>query len=294
MTNLENQVVIITGTSSGFGKQATKDFAAKGAKVFATMRNTSTKNADNKTELESYSSNISVVEMDVTNDNSVTEAINGILSKEEKVDILINNAGIMYIGVTEAQSVTQAHEQMNTNYYGAIRVMQAVLPNMRKLGKGLIINTTSVVGRVAFPFGGTYNASKFALEAYSQCLKYEVASKGVEVVLVEPGPFGTGLIAGGQEEDRTEVLAENQDLAEMRANMMNGFDQFLSGEEAPKLQDVVDAYVKLAEMEHGTRPTRTVVGLDYGVVKINELTQPIQDGNLKDMGFDFMLETKVN
>lgn len=294
MTNLENQVVIITGTSSGFGKQAAKDFATKGAKVFATMRNTSTKNASNKAELEAYSSNILVVEMDVTDDNSVKEAINGILAKEEKVDILINNAGIMYIGVTETHSVAQAHEQMNTNYYGAIRVMQAVLPNMRKAGKGLIINTTSVVGRVVFPFGGTYNASKFALEAYSQCLKYEVASKGVEVVLVEPGPFGTGLIAAGKEEARTEILAENQDLAEMRANMMNGFDQFLSGEEAPKLQDVVDAYIKLAEMEHGTRPTRTVVGLDYGAVKINELTQPIQDENLKDMGFDFMLETKVN
>ena len=113
--------VIITGSSSGFGLKAVKDFADKGNKVFATMRNPNGKNLKVKTELEEYSSNIKVVDMDVTNDMSVTNAMNTIFSEAENIDILINNAGIMYIGITEAYSVEQAKFQMETNYFGAIK-----------------------------------------------------------------------------------------------------------------------------------------------------------------------------
>ena len=132
--------IIITGSSSGFGLKAAKDFADKGYKVFATMRNPSGKNASKKAELEGHSAHITVVDMDVTDDASVQQAIGGIIAVEGKVDVLINNAGIMFLGITEAFSVDQAHEQMNANYYSAIRTMQAVLPAMRKAGSGLIIN----------------------------------------------------------------------------------------------------------------------------------------------------------
>jgi NADP-dependent 3-hydroxy acid dehydrogenase YdfG len=125
--------VIITGSSSGFGLKAVKDFADKGNKVFATMRNPEWKKRKVKKELEAYSSHIKVVDMDVTNDTSVKEAMNTIFSEAGNIDILINNAGIMYIGITEAYSVEQAKFQMETNYFGAIRTMQAVLPSMRKL-----------------------------------------------------------------------------------------------------------------------------------------------------------------
>ncbi|WP_158278631.1 SDR family oxidoreductase [Rhodohalobacter mucosus] len=285
--------VIITGSSSGFGLQAAKDFADKGYYVFATMRNPGGKNASVKAELEEHSAQIKVVEMDVTDDSSVQSAFADILAEEGKVDILINNAGIMYVGVTEAYSVEQAHQQMNTNYYGIIRVTQAVLPTMRKAGKGLIINTTSVAGRVSWPFFGTYNATKFAVEGYSQALKYEVAPKGIEVVLVEPGPFGTGLIGSIQPEERTEVVAEYSELNQIKTGMIQQFEHFLNTPDAPQPQLVVDAYLDLAEMERGTRPTRTVVGLDYGAFKMNELTQPLQDEVLNSLQLEFMLETKV-
>ena len=144
--------VIITGSSSGFGLKAAKDFADKGYKVFATMRNPNGKNATIKADLENHSTNIKVVEMEVTNDASVQNAIANILAEVGNVDILINNAGIMYLGITEAFSVAQAHEQMETNFYGAMRTIQAVLPSMRKAGSGLIINTTSLVGRMSPPF----------------------------------------------------------------------------------------------------------------------------------------------
>ena len=124
--------IVITGSSSGFGLKAAKDFADKGYKVFATMRKPEGKNAEKKAELESHSNSIKVVDLDVTNDASVKQAIEGILSEEGQIDILINNAGIMFLGITEAFSVKQAQIQMEVNYYGAIRTMQAVLPAMRQ------------------------------------------------------------------------------------------------------------------------------------------------------------------
>lgn len=281
--------IIITGSSSGFGLKAAKDFADKGNKVFATMRNPNGKNATAKADLESHSTKIKVVDMDVTNDASVKEAMSTIIAEAGNVDILINNAGIMYLGITEAFSIEQAKFQMETNYFGAIRVMQAILPSMRKAGSGLIINTSSLVGRMSPPFFGTYTATKHALEGYSQALRYEVSPFGVDVVLVEPGPFGTGLLASGQAPAHNEVLETYGELAGVPSAMGESFVQMLQSEDAPDPQWVVDTYLKLAELPFGSRPTRTVVGLTWGTDKINELTQPIQDGILKEMQLDSVL-----
>ncbi|WP_127139969.1 SDR family oxidoreductase [Flagellimonas marinaquae] len=281
--------IIITGSSNGFGLKAAKDFADKGYKVFATMRNPSGKNANAKAELESHSTHIKVVDMDVTNDASVKEAISTILTEAGNIDILINNAGIMYLGITEAFSVAQAKFQMETNYFGAIRVMQAVLPSMRKAGSGLIINTSSLVGRMSPPFFGTYTATKHALEGYSQALRYEVSPFGVDIVLVEPGPFGTGLLASGQAPAHSEVLATYGELAGVPSAMGENFAQMLQSKDAPDPQWVVDAYLKLADLPFGSRPTRTVVGITWGTDEINNLTQPIQDRILKEMQLEEVL-----
>jgi NAD(P)-dependent dehydrogenase (short-subunit alcohol dehydrogenase family) len=281
--------IIITGSSNGFGLKAAKDFADKGNKVYATMRNPNGKNANAKADLESHSTNIKVVDMDVTDEASVKEAMATILAEAGSVDVLINNAGIMYLGITEAFSVEQAKFQMETNYFGAIRVMQAVLPSMRKAGSGLIINTSSLVGRMSPPFFGTYNATKHALEGYSQALRYEVSPFGVDVVMVEPGPFGTGLLASGQAPAHNEVLETYGELAGVPTAMGENFAQMLQSEDAPDPQWVVDAYLKLAEIPFGKRPTRTVVGITWGVDEINELTQPIQDRVLKEMQLDSVL-----
>ncbi|MBG7611312.1 SDR family oxidoreductase [Polaribacter sp. BAL334] len=281
--------IIITGSSNGFGLKAAKDFADKGYQVFATMRNPYGKNSDAKAELENHSTLIKVVDMDVTNDESVKKAMSNILVEAGNIDILINNAGIMYLGITEAFSVEQAKFQMETNYFGAIRVIQAVLPSMRKSGSGLVINTSSLVGRMSPPFFGTYTATKHALEGYSQALRYEVSPFGVDIVLVEPGPFGTGLLASGQAPAHSEVLATYGELAGVPSAMGENFAQMLQSEDAPDPQWVVDAYLKLAETPFGSRPTRTVVGITWGVDEINELTQPIQDRVLKEMQLENIL-----
>jgi len=282
------RTVVITGASSGFGAAAVRAFADRGDRVWGTMREAEGSNAAKKTELEAHSPRIAIVEMDVTGDTSVTEGFARILA-EGPVDILINNAGIMYIGMTEAYSVAQAHEQMDTNYFGAIRAMQAVLPSMRAAGSGLIINTSSIAGRVSVPFFGTYCATKHALEAYSQSLRYEVAPFGIDVALVEPGPFPSNLLAAGKPPAREDVLASYGDLRTVPATMISGFADMLASDAAPDPQLVVDAYLALADAARGRRPTRTVVGITWGVDEMNAFAQPRQDALLKEMRLDTVL-----
>ena len=282
------RTVVITGASSGFGEGAVRAFAARGYRVWGTMRDTAGRNAGKIAALQAISRKVSIVEMDMADDASVADGFATILAAGP-VDILINNAGIMYIGLTEAFSVAQAREQMETNYFGAIRAMQAVLPGMRAAGKGLIINTSSLVGRVSPPFFGSYSATKHALEGYSQAVRYEVSPFGVDVVIVEPGPFGTGLLGAGKSPARDDVAASYGDLAGIPAAMGAHFAQLLSSDGAPDPQWVVDAYLKLAEMPQGKRPTRTVVGMTWGVDQINAQTQPLQDAILKEMQLDAVL-----
>lgn len=278
-----NKVVVITGCSSGFGEGAVKAFADKGHRVWGTLRDATGRNAAKKAALEAYSPLVSVIDMDMADDGSVLAGFAHILA-QGPVDVLINNAGIMYLGITEAFSIAQAKEQMETNYFGVIRACQAVLPAMRAARSGLIINCSSIVGGVSPPFFSTYSATKWALEAYTQGLRYEVSPFGIDVAIVQPGPFGTGLLAGGKAPERHDVLASYGELADAPVAMGQFFATFLQSEEAPKPQLVVDAYVALADMPAGKRPTRTVVGIDWGVNQINAAVQPIQDATLEQMG----------
>ena len=283
-----NKVVVITGCSSGFGESAVKAFADKGYRVWGTLRDAQGRNAAKRAALESYSNQVTVIDMDVTDDASVAAAFGRILA-EGPVDVLINNAGVMYLGITEAFTIGQAKEQMETNYFGAIRTMQAVLPSMRAAKSGLIINTSSLVGEISPPFFSTYSATKHALEGYVQGLRYEVSPFGIDVAIVQPGPFGTGLLAGGQAPARRDVLTSYGDLAGVPAAIGEHFANFLQSEEAPNPQLVVDAYLALADMPSGKRPTRTVVGIAWGVDEINASKQPLQDRILKEMQLEGVL-----
>ena len=190
--------VVITGSSSGFGYLTTLTLARKGYKVWATMRNPNGKNAHKKNDLLAIADreqlNIEVIELDVTKDASVSNAINKIIESDGKIDNLVNNAGVMFVGITEAYSIEQAKQQFDINFFGILRTIKSVAPHMRKAGKGFITNVTSLAGRLTFPYFGIYAASKHAVEAYSQALRYEMSPFGIEVSIVEPGPFGTGLL----------------------------------------------------------------------------------------------------
>ncbi|MEL6659874.1 MAG: SDR family oxidoreductase [Bacteroidota bacterium] len=279
--------VIITGSSSGFGLLAAKTIAQNGHKVWASMRNTNGKNAERKAELEKLATAenlpLKVLELDVTSDASVQEAINTVVQEDGKIDVLINNAGVMFVGITEAYGMEQIKTQMDVNFYGAVRTIKAALPHMRSAGDGLIINTSSLAGRLSFPYFGVYNASKFALEGYSHALRFELAPFGVEVSIVEPGPFGTNLLYSGPKETDSSVLDSYQDFKEVPAAMLKNFEGFFSTEDAPNPQIVADDYLRLINNPKGQRPARVVSGIDYGVIQYNNAVQPIEESLIKDV-----------
>ena len=278
--------VVITGSSSGFGYLSALTLARKGYAVWATMRNVDGKNAEKKESLLNIAAaeglNISVLELDVTSDTSVTKAIEQIVATDGKIDHLINNAGYMFVGITEAYSIQQAQDQFDTNFFVILRTTKAVAPYMRKQGEGLIVNVTSLAGRLSFPYFGIYCASKYAVEAYSQALRYELAPFGVEVSLVEPGPFATNLLFSGPEEVDKGVLEAYGEFKYVPNAMLKNFEGFFQTDEAPSPQLVADDILSLVEAQKGERVERIVSGIDYGVVELNKRVAPIQEALIRD------------
>jgi NAD(P)-dependent dehydrogenase (short-subunit alcohol dehydrogenase family) len=174
-------VVFITGVSSGLGKACAAELSAAGYSVYGTSR---------KPALEKLP--YTVVPMDVTDEQSVTRAINEVIGREGKIDVLLNNAGMGIGGALENFSAQEAQIQFDTNFFGMARVISAVLPFMRARKSGKIINVSSVGGLMGLPFQGHYSAAKFAVEGYSEALSMEVRSFNISVVVVNPGDFKTG------------------------------------------------------------------------------------------------------
>ena len=184
--------VLITGCSSGFGKLAALHFARKGDTVYASMRNTS-KGKELEEARDAESLKIELLELDVTDDASVSAAIGKVIGEAGQIDVLVNNAGIGAHGPIEETDDDEAKEIFETNFFGVLRVIRAALPHMREKKAGTIANVSSLAGRVGPPFDGIYAASKFALEAMSEALSYEVHPFGIRVLLVEPGGFETNI-----------------------------------------------------------------------------------------------------
>jgi NAD(P)-dependent dehydrogenase (short-subunit alcohol dehydrogenase family) len=182
--------VLITGCASGFGKLAALHFANQGDTVFATMRDTS-RGADLAREAESLP--IEILQIDVNDDASVAAGVQQVVDKAGRIDVLVNNAGIGHRGPIEETDDAEAKEVFETNFFGALRMTRAVVPQMRKQGGGRIINVSSLAAVVTPPFDGIYSASKKALEAASEALYYEVSPFGIKVSCVEPGGFQTNI-----------------------------------------------------------------------------------------------------
>ena len=253
-----SKVVLVTGSSSGFGELTTHSLSKAGYTVYATMRNVNGKNSAKAAELGALNG-VNILDLDVTNQNSIESAVNTILSKEEKIDVLVNNAGIGSGGYTEPFSATEFQKVFDVNVFGVQRLMNAVLPSMRKNRNGLIINVSSVMGRMVIPYAGAYTASKWAVEGLSESYKYELAPTGIDIAIVEPGGFGTNFLRGmitASDEERVNSYGE---LNSVPQQMWDGFAKFLNGENAPNPQEVADAIINLIEMPDGKRPLRTVV-----------------------------------
>ena len=277
-----SKTVLITGASSGFGRVAAETLARAGHRVFASMRDVADRNRPHAKALRAKG--IHVVELDVTDDASVERGVAEVFAQAERLDVLVNNAGIGSAGVSEAFATEQVRALFDVNVFGVQRMLRAVLPAFRRQGEGLVVNIGSILGRLTFPFLGLYGASKFAIEALTDSYRYELSQLGVDVVLVQPSAYPTNFFANLQQPADAARGDAYGEIGAIPAKMLETFKGMFQGENAPNPQDVAEAITRLVEQPKGSRPARTVVGQPFGVDAINAQTAPIQAQVVEGLG----------
>ena len=284
------QVILITGASTGFGRLFANTLARNGHTVFATMRDPKGRNAKNASEIRSLAEKgslpIDVLELDVTDDASVERAVKAAVNKAGRIDVAINNAGYYLSGLEEAVTTEQAQRLMDTNFFGPVRVNRAVLPHMRRQRSGMLMHISSGAGRVILPSAGFYCASKFALEALAEAYSYELASQGIESVILEPGQYETpvfGNTVRAADEARTNTYGAVREIpAKINAALSST---------AGNAQEVADAVLRIIETPAGEKQLRYFVSpQNFGVDEINALSKQVQAKVLE--GFGLAADTK--
>jgi NAD(P)-dependent dehydrogenase (short-subunit alcohol dehydrogenase family) len=254
---MEKKVILITGTNSGFGWLAANSCAEMGHTVYATMRDTKGRNLEKAKTLAQHR-HIEVLDVDVTDGSSVTEAIDAIIQQEGRLDVLVNNAGIYATGIAETFTDDDLHKILDVDVRGPWRAIRGALPQMRRQGEGLIINISSVAGRFSFPFQTLYNGAKFAIEGLTEGLHYEVRSLGVDVVMIQPGAFPTAIFGKTLHGSDASINASYGDLAKVPDQIGAGIGQLFETMK-PDPQLVANAIIRLIQTPLGKRPLRTVV-----------------------------------
>lgn len=256
----DSSTVLVTGTSSGFGELISKTLASSGYRVFATMRDIKSRNAEPAKALLDWAKaqgvSLEVVELDVADDESVRKGVEQILASAGQIDVVVNNAGASARGPLEAFSMDQIAGLIGLNALGPVRMAKAVLPAMRARGEGLIITISSTLGRVLPGKGGLYPASKWANEGLQETLRYQVAPFGVDVSIIEPGSYPSGA-TGKSWKAENDAITEEYNRLDPPQQLRDWNDRAYS---PPDPQEVADAVKKLIETPKGERPLRTVVG----------------------------------
>jgi len=254
-----NKIAIVTGSSSGIGLETSLTLAENNFTTYATMRNLD--KASNILEVaERKNLPINVVQLDVTDDTSVQQAIQFVSEKEGRIDLLVNNAGYALLGAAEDLCSEDIQAQFNTNLFGVYRTIKEVIPIMRKqAGGGTIINIGSINGFVASPCASAYVATKFALEGLTQSLRYELAPFGIKVTIIDAGAIKTNIITNGMripnkiEEQRRQQQKQQQKntntspFAEMTINILEKSKTVISNGSHPRV--VADIVLKAAKVE---------------------------------------------
>lgn len=190
-------VILITGITSGFGKAMASQLASEGHTVYGTHRHA-----------KEFLPGVHYIVAEVTDDSSVEAAVNEVLSKEGRIDVFINNAGMGFGGPLEFCSIEQARRQMDVNWLGMVRFLHWVIPAMRKQSSGKILCISSIGGLIGLPYQGLYSASKFAVEGYCEALRLELRDHGIKVIVIEPGDFHTNFTSTRQSVDPASVTNE--------------------------------------------------------------------------------------
>jgi len=188
-----DKVALVTGSSSGIGLETSLALAKDGYRTFASMRDTG-KDIELQEAAKKENLSIDVLELDVDKENSIMSAVKKVMSEAGRIDVLVNNAGYGQFGCTEDVPIEDFRKQFETNFFSIVRIIQEVAPIMRKQGSGVIVNIGSVVGRMGLPCSPAYISTKFALEGFSECLRYELGQFGVKTTIIEPGVIKTNFI----------------------------------------------------------------------------------------------------
>ena len=213
---MQQKVILLTGASSGIGYDTAVALAQQGHKVYAAARR-----VERMEPLRQYG--ITPLRMDVTDEQSMQQGVQSVLSCEGRIDVLINNAGYGFFGAVENVSMDDARNQIEVNVFGLARLCQLVLPAMRAQHSGRIINTSSVAGKSVLYYGAWYHVSKYAVEAFSDALRMEVKPFGIDVVIIEPGAIKTdwGIIAADHLAETSQGTAYAETGKMMADNLRN-------------------------------------------------------------------------
>ena len=286
----EGKVVLITGTSSGFGRLIAETLARKKYRVFATMRDVKGRNATVAREiaelakLESLS--LQTLELDVTNDSSVERAVSKVVLECGRLDVLVNNAGYGVMDLAETVTTAQAQRQFDTNFFGVLRMNRAVLPAMKRQKSGLLLHVSSGGGRLVIPGMGLYCASKFAMEALAEVYRYELASQGIDSVVIEPGAYATPIMAKLEKGEDPKRKGGYGEMAEVPEKLKAKI-----GSSRGNPQEIADAVLQIIETPAGQRSLRYRIGPGGpGVQRINAVTDEVQAQMLE--AFGITAETK--
>ena len=235
------KTVLITGTSSGIGRDTALYFQKKGWNVVATMRHPETR----KTEL--HDKGLDLYHLDVTDPESVRKALEYTTQKYGRLDVLVNNAGYAVHGVFEASTDDEIRKQFDTNVIGLMNACKAVLPIFRKQKEGLIINVASVVGHISFPYYTLYNSSKWAVEGFSESLQYEIAQHNIRVKVIEPGIINTDFY------DRSMVITKGDAVVPYQADFEKSTEKMHSTDSMGSKPIVIAKVIYKAALDKSKR-----------------------------------------
>jgi short-subunit dehydrogenase len=220
----ERKVAVVTGSSSGIGFETSLTLSRNGFYTYASMRKLEHGSQQITDITKNENLPLQVIPLDVNNDKPVIDAVNRIVKEKDRIDVVVDNAGYA-LGAFEETSMDEIKTQFETNFFGVIRVMQAVIPLMRKQRSGKIVNITSMGGRVAIPFDSIYHGTKFALEGLSESIQYELESFGIKIILIEPGAVGSNFWKNLKMAAKTSGPGNNSPYEKLANNMSEALKQ---------------------------------------------------------------------
>ena len=261
-----NKVAIVTGSAAGIGYEIAIHLAKNGFRTYASMRNL--QKANGITEMaKNENLPLSLIQLDVTDDISITKAIDKVINESGRIDVLVNNAGYGLIGSIEDMSVEELKAQYETNVFGTFMVTKAVLPYMRKEHGGSIINISSIAGRIALPLYSAYVSTKFAIEGLSESMAYELEPFGIRVAIIEPGAIKTNF----RREQAAKGSSEDSPYSSMMQSPSKAIEKMLKHRLYP--EEVAKAVIQA--IENPKPKLRYIVGKD--AEELIELRRKISD-----------------